>query len=124
MNVQTFIPADRYEPLSLVERMGVFPSSGDIIHPLLNPHDGLVLLGERYAAHALEIDERNGLRMVFKDWRFRVRLIPGEAAVILRVDSRGDLTLLSDKTQELLSGLKSQPTGLFPNIEDHTVASV
>ncbi|MDE1165589.1 MAG: mannose-1-phosphate guanylyltransferase [Pseudomonas sp.] len=96
-----------FETLPLVERMGVFPSSGDILQALPNADACLTRLRERYAAQALEIDERHGLRMVFEQWRFWVHRVQGEAAVVLRVDSRGDVGVLGDKTQELLSRLRS-----------------
>lgn len=107
MNVLEHARAERFERLPLVERMGVFPSSGDILQAQPCPRACLAQLRERYAAQALEIDERIGLRMVFEEWRFRVCPVQGEAAVILRVDSRGDAGVLGDKTEELLSCLKT-----------------
>jgi len=96
------------KPLLLMERIGVFPASGEI---RCRARDGATLLAgikQRYAAEALDIDERNGLSLVFADWRFSLRLCAGGSEAWLNVQSRGDIALMHSKTQELLMQIAPQ----------------
>lgn len=90
------------KPLLLVERMGVFPASGEI---RCAAKDGTTLLArikQRYATQALAIDERNGLSLVFADWRFSLQMCATGRQACLHVQSRGDVLLMQRKTRELL----------------------
>ncbi|WP_085656918.1 mannose-1-phosphate guanylyltransferase [Pseudomonas sp. B11(2017)] len=89
----------------LVERIGMFPSSGDIRRPLADPYPLLAHLKRLYAEQALEIDERDGLKVIFSDWRFRVRLCCNEPAVIVTVETRCDTHGMPRRTAELLGHL-------------------
>ncbi|WP_433766765.1 mannose-1-phosphate guanylyltransferase [Pseudomonas putida] len=89
----------------LVERIGVFPSSGDIRRSMADPYPLLAHLKTLYGEQALEIDDRDGLKVIFSDWRFRVRLCCNEPAIIINVETRCDLQLMPLKTAELLSQL-------------------
>lgn len=90
----------------LVERIGVFPSSGDIHRPVRDPLALLNHLTNLYARQALDIDERDGLKMIFNDWRFRVRLRGSDPAIVINVETRCDHDLMPLKTAELLSHLE------------------
>ena len=87
----------------LVERIGMFPSSGDIRRPLADPYPLLAHLKQLYAEQALEMDDRDGLKVIFSDWRFRVRLCCNEPAIIINVETRCATQLMPQKTAELLS---------------------
>lgn len=90
------------KPLLLIERIGVFPASGEIRCRAQNGATLLAGIKQRYAAEALDIDERNGLSLVFADWRFWLRLCAAGNEACLNVQSRGDIALLHSKTRELL----------------------
>jgi len=87
----------------LVERIGMFPSSGDIRRPLADPYPLLAHLKKLYAERALEMDDRDGLKVIFSDWRFRVRLCCNEPAIIINVETRCATQLMPQKTAELLN---------------------
>ncbi|HGM5554345.1 mannose-1-phosphate guanylyltransferase [Pseudomonas putida] len=87
----------------LVERIGMFPASGDIRRMLADPYPLLAHLKQLYAEQALEMDDRDGLKVIFSDWRFRVRLCCNEPAIIINVETRCATQLMPQKTAELLS---------------------
>ncbi|MGH8389735.1 MAG: mannose-1-phosphate guanylyltransferase [Pseudomonas sp.] len=89
----------------LVERIGMFPSSGDIRRPMLDPYPLLAHLKKLYGEQALEIDDRDGLKVIFSDWRFRVRICCNDPAIIINVETRCDTQLMPLKTVELLGQL-------------------
>lgn len=90
----------------LVERIGMFPSSGDIRRTLADPYPLLAHLKQRYAEQALEMDDRDGLKVIFSDWRFRVRLCCNEPAIIINVETRCATQLMPQKLKELLSRIE------------------
>lgn len=103
----------RHQPLSsanetwlgtilLVERIGVFPASGDIRRPMRDPSPLLAHLKQRYGEQALEMDDRDGLKVIFSDWRFRVRICCNDPAIIINVETRCDTRLMPQKIAELL----------------------
>ncbi|MGB8920553.1 MAG: mannose-1-phosphate guanylyltransferase [Pseudomonas sp.] len=87
----------------LVERIGMFPASGDIRRTLADPYPLLAHLKKSYAEQALEMDDRDGLKVIFSDWRFRVRLCCNEPAIIINVETRCATQLMPQKLSELLS---------------------
>lgn len=87
----------------LVERIGVFPASGDIRRPMRDPYPLLAHLKQLYGEQALEMDDRDGLKVIFSDWRFRVRLCCNDPAIIINVETRCDTRLMPQKLAELLS---------------------
>ncbi|WP_192558555.1 mannose-1-phosphate guanylyltransferase [Pseudomonas allokribbensis] len=86
----------------LVERIGMFPSSGDIRRPLRDPYPLLAHLKRIYGEQALEVDDRDGLKVIFSDWRFRVRICCNDPAIIINVETRCVTQLMPQKTAELL----------------------
>lgn len=89
----------------LVERIGMFPSSGDIRRPMPDPYPLLAHLKKLYGEQALETDDRDGLKMIFSDWRFRVRICRNDPAIIINVETRCDMQSMPRKTTELLNQL-------------------
>jgi hypothetical protein len=86
----------------LVERIGMFPSSGDIRRPLRDPYPLFAHLKRIYGEQALEVDDRDGLKVIFSDWRFRVRICCNDPAIIITVETRCVMQLMPQKTAELL----------------------
>ncbi|MGY2441556.1 mannose-1-phosphate guanylyltransferase [Pseudomonas sp. SDO52101_S400] len=86
----------------LVERIGMFPSSGDIRRPVRDPYPLLAHLKRIYGEQALEVDDRDGLKVIFSDWRFRVRICCNDPAIIITVETRCVTQLMPQKTAELL----------------------
>ncbi|RON88173.1 mannose-1-phosphate guanylyltransferase [Pseudomonas fluorescens] len=86
----------------LVERIGVFPASGDIRRPLRDPYPLLAHLKKLYGEQALEMDDQDGLKVIFGDWRFRVRICCNDPAIIINVETRCDTRLMPQKIAELL----------------------
>ncbi|MDR6608782.1 mannose-1-phosphate guanylyltransferase [Pseudomonas synxantha] len=95
--------ANSTQPRLLVERIGLFPSSGEIRCAVRNPTDVLEHLCSLYAGKALDMDESNGLSLTFTEWRFKVHLSETESEILLTVESRGDVALMQLKTAELLA---------------------
>lgn len=95
----------------LVERIGMFPSSGDIRRPLRDPYPLLAHLKRIYGEQALEVDDRDGLKVILGDWRFRVRLCCNEPAIIINVETRCVTQLMPQKTAELLGHVDSFDKG-------------
>ncbi|MGF6109412.1 mannose-1-phosphate guanylyltransferase [Pseudomonas sp. ADAK2] len=98
--------------LLMVERIGVFPSSGEIRRPINDPGSLLAHLKNLYAEQALDVDERNGLKVIFSDWRFRARSVGGDSAIVITVETRCDPQLMPLKTAELLGQLEHFEKGL------------
>lgn len=90
----------------LVERIGVFPASGDIRRPLRDPYPLLTHLKKLYGEQALEMDDRDGLKVIFSDWRFRVRICCNDPAIIINVETRCDTRLMPQKIAELLGQIE------------------
>lgn len=97
------ITANSSKPQLLVERIGLFPSSGEIKCTICNPLSVLAQLKTLYASEALDVDESNGLRMTFTQWRFNICLSKTESEILLHVESRGNIAVMQQKTEELLT---------------------
>lgn len=95
-------PRDFAQPVLLVERIGAFPSSGEIRRKVDDPLAVLARIKGLYAAQALEVDEAEGLGVVLTDWRFKLRILNSGPVIVLSVESRGDVALMQAKTLELL----------------------
>jgi phosphomannomutase len=95
----------RKQPLSsLVKaRIEAYPSSGEINNKLADPKKAIVRVLDRYQADAQVIDKTDGISMEFGNWRFNLRISNTEPVVRLNVESKGDIALMEDKTQEVLA---------------------
>jgi phosphomannomutase len=98
--------------LLMVERIGVFPSSGEIRRLIRDPEGLLAHLNNLYSEQALDIDDRAGLKVIFSDWRFRARIAGSDAAIVITVETRCDAQLMPLKTAELLSQLEGFENGV------------
>ena len=95
----------RTQPLSsLVKaRIEAYPSSGEINNKLADPKKAIARVLDRYQADAQVIDKTDGISMEFGEWRFNLRSSNTEPVVRLNVESKGDVALMEEKTQEVLA---------------------
>ncbi|MBE0574597.1 MAG: phosphomannomutase [Desulfuromonadales bacterium] len=89
------------------ERMRLFPASGEINRTLGNPAAAIAAVEKHYASGAVNIDYTDGLSIEYPEWRFNLRMSNTEPVVRLNVESRGDQTLMAQKTEELLDFLNN-----------------
>jgi phosphomannomutase len=85
------------------ERMRLFPASGEINRKLVDQKGAIQAVRERYVPGALSVDNTDGLSVEFERWRFNLRSSNTEPLVRLNVESRGDATLMHDRTAEILA---------------------
>jgi phosphomannomutase/phosphomannomutase/phosphoglucomutase len=92
------------KPLSALvgERMRRFPASGEINRKVPDAPALIKTIERLFADEALSVDHTDGLSMEFSDWRFNLRSSNTEPVIRLNVESRGDVTLMQQKTDELL----------------------
>lgn len=93
------------QPLSKLvsEMIERYPVSGEINRQVEDPAQLIAEIENRYLADAVSIDHTDGLSMSFEDWRFNLRMSNTEPVVRLNVEARGDVDLMQQKTDELLS---------------------
>ncbi|MDE0931536.1 MAG: phosphomannomutase [Halioglobus sp.] len=93
------------QPLSklVAQRMAAYPCSGEINRTIENPVAVLTKIEAVYRDQAESIEHVDGLSMSMGEWRFNVRMSNTEPLVRLNVESRGDQTLMKEKTIELLA---------------------
>lgn len=94
-------------PLSqmVAQRISAFPSSGEINCKLNDPQAAIKKITEHYRYGAVSIDTVDGISIEHPQWRFNLRCSNTEPVVRLNVESRGDVALMQQKTQEILSFL-------------------
>lgn len=91
------------------ERIAQFPASGEINRRIEDPKSVLAEIEKTYATDAESTDHTDGLSMEFGTWRFNVRMSNTEPVVRLNVESRGDVQLMTSKTEELLGLMGGEP---------------
>lgn len=84
------------------ERMEKFPCSGEINRKVEDSKAVLAAIEAKYAEGG-KVDKLDGLSIEYDNWRFNVRVSNTEPVMRLNVETRGDKTLLQEKTQELLA---------------------
>ncbi len=91
-------------PLSalVAERQAKYPVSGEINRVVPDPQAVLARVEACYAPQALQVDRTDGLSLEFPRWRFNLRPSNTEPVLRLNVETRGDQTLLHEKTAEIL----------------------
>ena len=85
------------------ERIRRFPASGEINRKVKNAPQMLARIEEIYAQDALKIEHIDGLSLEFSDWRFNVRASNTEPLLRLNVETKSDIDLMRNRTQELLT---------------------
>ena len=93
------------QPISklVAERMAAYPCSGEINRTIENPVVVLTKIEAVYRDQAESVEHVDGLSMSMGEWRFNVRMSNTEPLVRLNVESRGDQSLMKEKTTELLA---------------------
>lgn len=89
----------------LVEEMIVaYPCSGEINSEIEKPGEKLKILESKYSDG--EISKIDGLSVAYGNWRFNVRLSNTEPIIRLNVESKGNVELMKEKTEELLKVIR------------------
>lgn len=98
------------QPLSsLVKaRIAAYPSSGEINHKLANPQQAITRVLKYYQQQAKVIDKTDGISMEFEQWRFNLRSSNTEPVVRLNVESKADVSLMQEKTAQVLALLLAE----------------
>ena len=84
-------------------RKRAFPVSGEINRNIQDPPALLDRVEKDLSSQALSVEHVDGLSMVFENWRFSLRMSNTEPVVRLNVESRGDVELMANKRDILLS---------------------
>jgi phosphomannomutase/phosphomannomutase/phosphoglucomutase len=84
------------------ERMKLFPASGEINRETADVRSVIARVRAHYEPLAKSLDLTDGLSLEFDAWRFNLRGSNTEPLVRLNVESRGDETLMREKTAEIL----------------------
>jgi len=91
------------QPLNeMVEtQMAAFPASGEINYQVEDIKVVIDRIKQNYAGTAKSVNYTDGLSVEFENWRFNLRGSNTEPVLRLNVESRGDLQLMKEKTEEL-----------------------
>ena len=89
----------------LQERIDMYPCSGEINFQVMDAEKVLNKIEKLYGDEG-KIEKIDGLGISYKDWRMNLRRSNTEPYIRLNVESRGNKSLLKDKTQEILSIIK------------------
>jgi phosphomannomutase len=87
------------------EMVEEFPCSGEINSTIPNPAQKISEIDKIYSGG--KKDYTDGLSVEFENWRFNIRMSNTEPIIRLNVESRYDLNLLNEKTEELLKIIRS-----------------
>ncbi|CAI0797176.1 phosphomannomutase CpsG [Serratia quinivorans] len=85
------------------DRIAAYPSSGEINIKLAQPAVSIESVKQHYLDQVGEVDYTDGISMEFTDWRFNLRSSNTEPVVRLNVESRADVALMKERTDEILS---------------------
>ncbi len=94
--------SEEKKPLSkLVEEMiHDYPCSGEINSTIENPAEKISEIEEKYSNG--KIEHLDGVSIEYDNWRFNLRISNTEPIIRLNVESRHDIKLMENKTEELL----------------------
>ncbi|PKI17794.1 phosphomannomutase CpsG [Colwellia sp. 12G3] len=100
----------RKQPLSSLvkERIAAYPSSGEINNTITDPKAAIARVFAFYQEQAQVIDKTDGISMEFGNWRFNLRSSNTEPVVRLNVESKGDVALMQEKTEQVLALLLAE----------------
>ncbi len=79
-----------------------FPASGEINRTVSDAKAVIDLVLAHYKPQALDVDYTDGVSVSFADWRFNLRMSNTEPVIRLNVESRGSISLMQQKTAEIL----------------------
>ena len=81
-----------------------YPCSGEINSTINNPKEKLEEIDKKYPGG--KRDHSDGLSVEYDNWRFNLRISNTEPIIRLNVESRGDIKLMKEKTEELLKAIR------------------
>lgn len=84
------------------DRIEKYPVSGEINRTVSNPEQLLEEIKAHYEPQKPKIDDIDGYSFDFNSWRFNLRMSNTEPLVRLNVETRGNSSLMQDKTDEIL----------------------
>lgn len=87
------------------EMIEAYPCSGEINSTIENPKAKLEEIEKIYSDG--KIDKIDGLSVEYENWRFNLRMSNTEPIIRLNVESKGDVNLMKEKTEELLKLIRS-----------------
>ncbi|MEC5342061.1 phosphomannomutase CpsG [Brenneria populi] len=90
------------------DRMLAYPASGEINSSLKKPKEAIARVLNKYESGALAVDYTDGISVEYTDWRFNLRSSNTEPVVRLNVESRFDVVLMKEKTNEILTLLRME----------------
>ena len=90
------------------DRMDAYPSSGEINSSLSDPKVAIERVLDKYKNDALVIDNTDGISLEFPNWRFNLRSSNTEPVVRLNVESKSDVSLMKEKTNQILDLLRQE----------------
>jgi len=82
-------------------RRNLFPSSGELNFSVEKPKKALNLIEEFYSQNCEHCEKIDGISMIFKEWRFNLRLSNTEQLVRLNVEGIKNEQLVSEKVSEI-----------------------
>lgn len=88
----------------VADRVAAFPVSGEINNRVEDPDAVIAEIEKKYGTGRK--DYTDGLSIAFHDFRFNVRKSNTEPLLRLNVESRGDVELMREKTEEILELIK------------------
>jgi phosphomannomutase/phosphomannomutase/phosphoglucomutase len=91
------------------ERMRLFPASGEVNRRVPDAPSTIAAVLARYEPGASSVDHTDGVSVEFDRWRFNLRSSNTEPLIRLNVESRGDESLMREKTAELLALIGGEP---------------
>ncbi|WP_298774909.1 phosphomannomutase CpsG [uncultured Shewanella sp.] len=103
-------------PLSAMVAKGqqTFPNSGEINIKVNQPVEAINRVKAHYQEHASNLDTCDGVSFTFinqqQAWRFNLRHSNTESVIRLNIESKGDKSLLEQKTNEIISLINRQNT--------------
>lgn len=81
-----------------------YPCSGEINSTISNPKKKLEDIAQKYTGG--KRDRNDGLSVEYDDWRFNLRISNTEPIIRLNVESRGNVELMKQKTEQLLKEIR------------------
>ena len=90
------------------ERIKAFPSSGEINSKLKDADAALDRVTKKYQSLANVVDTTDGLGLEFGSWRFNLRKSNTEPVIRLNVESKGNISLMEEKTKEVLALIRAE----------------
>jgi phosphomannomutase len=91
---------------SLVEEMiAAYPCSGEINSTISDPAGKIKEIEKKYSDG--KVDLVDGLSVEYNKWRFNLRMSNTEPVLRLNVESKADINLMKEKTEELLKIIRN-----------------